>query len=259
MSQTEIVEGAVPAPIGASNLMGIEDDLKCITRRLVEAVRPDRIYLFGSFAYGEPDADSDVDLFIVVPPNGQSMQDLYVAAHHAIQPLDLAVDLVVRWADEFDRRSGWQANFEHTIRNRGKLLYGVDGIAFAKEWLEKAATDRDAAARLMAGDRPLLDTAAFHCQQAAEKTLKGFLVYHNEPFEKIHDLGKLCELCAKLDAGFADKKEPTTRLNRFAVQLRYPDTPNPSTAEVEEAMRIVEEIWQFVLSRLPGAAYPTGI
>jgi hypothetical protein len=56
-----------------------------------------------------------------------------------------------------------------------------------RQWLHKADHDLRSAARLMSGDdEPLLDTAVYHCQQAAEKALKAYLTAHAVVFSKIH-------------------------------------------------------------------------
>lgn len=55
--------------------------------------------------------------------------------------------------------------------------------AEVQNWLIKSQHDLGSAGRLMEGDNPYLDTAVYHCQQAAEKSLKAFLTYHDVPFE----------------------------------------------------------------------------
>ena len=47
-----------------------------------------------------------------------------------------------------------------------------------RRWLTKAQHDLGSARRLMEGDEPFLDTAVYHCHQAAEKVLKAFLTHH---------------------------------------------------------------------------------
>ena len=68
-----------------------------------------------------------------------------------------------------------------------------------RKWLIKARHDLGSARRLMEGDEPYLDTAVYHCQQAAEKALKALLTYHDVPFEKTHDLTELLDLSAKAE------------------------------------------------------------
>jgi len=45
----------------------------------------------------------------------------------------------------------------------------------------------------MDGEPPLLDTAVYHCQQAAEKSLKAFLALNDVPIQRVHILGMLVE------------------------------------------------------------------
>ena len=58
-----------------------------------------------------------------------------------------------------------------------------------RAWLKKAANDLRAAEELQAASPPLLDEAVFHCQQAAEKVLKGFLAWNSRTFRKDAQLG----------------------------------------------------------------------
>ena len=52
----------------------------------------------------------------------------------------------------------------------------------------------------LAAAPPLLGDAAFHCQQAAEKALKGLLTWHDREFRKTHDLVELGGQCVAIDA-----------------------------------------------------------
>ena len=56
---------------------------------------------------------------------------------------------------------------------------------------------------VLAGDRPaLLDIAIYHCQQAAEKALKGYLVHRDKRVEKTHDVGLLLERAMQVEPLF---------------------------------------------------------
>jgi len=197
-----------------------EQMLQGITQRLVEALRPERIYLFGSHAYGTPDGNSDLDFVIVLPDAPISKSEMDGMARRVVGDVGCDVDVLCYTATRFDRRSGWQANLEHTVRNKGRLLFGVDGMAFAREWLERARTHLRSAESLLNLEPPARETAAFHCQQTVEKALKAFLVHHNEPFEKQHDCAKLCDLCAKVDPSFRSLRERSAALNAYAVNAR---------------------------------------
>ena len=68
-----------------------------------------------------------------------------------------------------------------------------------RSWFEKAQKDLRCAQIDLAADPPALEDALYHCQQAAEKSLKGFLVWHDQPFPKTHDLGRLGKQAVELD------------------------------------------------------------
>ena len=100
-----------------------QEVVEAVTARLVEALHPQRIYLFGSHAYGNPDQGSDLDLLVVVPRGDERMLDLDVRARRVIGDVGFGVDVLVYTCDDFDRRAAWRANFEHTVRTKGRLLY----------------------------------------------------------------------------------------------------------------------------------------
>ena len=68
-------------------------------------------------------------------------------------------------------------------------------VAEARAWVVRAARDLRAAEHEFHAVPPLLDDIVFHCQQAAEKALKGFLTWHERPFRRTHSLEELGEQC----------------------------------------------------------------
>ena len=60
-----------------------------------------------------------------------------------------------------------------------------------QSWLTKAQHDLALAHVLAASDLPLLYTAIYHCQQAAEKAVKGFLVFCDQEFERVHRMDEV--------------------------------------------------------------------
>lgn len=118
-------------------------------------------------------------------------------------------------------------------------------------WLQKAANDRRSAEGLLALTPPITDTAAFHCQQAAEKLLKAWLLAHEVEFEKMHDLRNLVLLCATSDPAFATLQSAAATLTPFAVRFRYPGPTDPTLEAVRAALDMVHEIERFVRDRLP--------
>jgi HEPN domain-containing protein len=104
----------------------------------------------------------------------------------------------------------------------------------AKEWLRFAETDL-ASAEFLWNMKPVpLEIICYHCQQAAEKSLKAFLALHGEPVRKTHDLLLLNRLCAAIDPSFSTIEIPCLMLTDYGVNVRY-----PFTLEVEEADAVV--------------------
>ena len=71
-------------------------------------------------------------------------------------------------------------------------------------WLTKAEHDLMSAHVLAAQCPPLLDTAVYHCQQAAEKVVKGFLVFCDQAFDRVHDIEVLVRLAMPYETRFVD-------------------------------------------------------
>ena len=104
-----------------------------------------------------------------------------------------------------------------------------------------------------------LDAGIYHCQQAVEKALKGFLVFHGKPFEKIHDLGKILEQAILVNAAFEKFADAADTLTPYSVAYRYPDEQGilePSREEFDEALKHASAIYDFVLNLLPMEARP---
>jgi predicted nucleotidyltransferase len=94
-----------------------------IVRRLVEAYRPERIYLFGSKARGDAGPDSDYDLMVVVPSAESSawQQSLRTAA--ALRGMGIATDVLVWSRDAFEKRLHLKVSLPATVLREGKLVY----------------------------------------------------------------------------------------------------------------------------------------
>ena len=129
----------------------------------------------------------------------------------------------------------------------------------AHSWLVKADRDLLSAKRLAEADNPLLDTAAYHCQQAAEKALKGFLLYHDIRFDKTHDLDVLITQALHVEPNFFLCRNAGRILTPLAVEFRYPgEYVEPEQEEYEEAFSASVEILKFIIKLLP-AHVVTGI
>lgn len=130
---------------------------------------------------------------------------------------------------------------------------------WVRSWLAKARSDLRSAAALAALAEPATDTAIYHCQQAAEKALKAYLAFRDQPLERTHDLERLLELAAALEPLFEPLETEAEVLNPYATAFRYPhslDALFPSSAEVTAALQHAQAVYDFVLTQVPAEAHP---
>ena len=126
-------------------------------------------------------------------------------------------------------------------------------IREAAKWLRKADRDLKVARRELESENPVTEAVCFHAQQAVEKYLKAFLVYHNRPFRKTHDIAELLHLCIKVDKSFEKfMNEKVVKLTVYSVDTRYPGALDyePTPEEAREAVEIAERVRDFVLKKL---------
>lgn len=121
-----------------------------------------------------------------------------------------------------------------------------------KNWLNKARRDLLSAKRLARGSEPYLDTAIYHCQQSAEKAIKGWLVYLDRPLEKSHDLRLLVTLAAESEPAFKDWFDVAEQITPYATAYRYPgEILEPDKEEFKRALKAAVDFYGFICSLLP--------
>jgi predicted nucleotidyltransferase len=92
-----------------------------VTERIVQEFQPERIILFGSYAYGTPTPDSDVDLLVIVPFEGKAPRKS-LEILNKVDP-KFSVDIVVRTPEQVQQRLTWNDFFLRDIMKKGKVLY----------------------------------------------------------------------------------------------------------------------------------------
>jgi len=100
-----------------------------IIRRLVDEFHPEKIYLFGSHAWGKPTADSDMDLLVIVSRSRQKPIQRSVRAQHSLRGVKASVDVLVKTRKEFEQYASVKASLEAQISREGKLMYGRKAVA----------------------------------------------------------------------------------------------------------------------------------
>ena len=103
----------------------IRQDLELIRESVLRAVPAEATYLFGSYAYGSPDADSDIDIYAVVPDGTTGLYDIYADVRGLIRQKKkrIELDLLMGHASDFNKRRNGPT-LERAIARKGVALYG---------------------------------------------------------------------------------------------------------------------------------------
>lgn len=94
-----------------------------IVARLEATFSPAAIYLFGSYAYGRPTPDSDLDLLVVVEDSPLDVYSRDALAYKSVGAIGVSKDIEVYTRREFEERAALPVSFERTVKEKGRLLY----------------------------------------------------------------------------------------------------------------------------------------
>jgi len=94
-------------------------------KRLIDALHPERIYLFGSRARGDARTDSDFDFLVVVPGPAAAGRALERKAYTALSDLGVGKDVVVMTRGYFDWMREAKASLPAAVEREGRLLYAA--------------------------------------------------------------------------------------------------------------------------------------
>jgi predicted nucleotidyltransferase len=95
-----------------------------ITERIRKAVNPEKIILFGSWAWGTPGASSDLDLFVVVPHSTEPSYRRSRVIYRCLRGVGIPIDVIVQTRDEVERGKRVTTSLTHTVLEKGRVLYG---------------------------------------------------------------------------------------------------------------------------------------
>ncbi|GHU75092.1 hypothetical protein AGMMS49992_18340 [Clostridia bacterium] len=115
-----------------------------------------------------------------------------------------------------------------------------------REWLRFADNDLLASEHMLQQHPMLHEIICFHCQQAVEKYLKGYLISKGvaEP-PRIHDLERLRGLCARYDGAFNNIVKGCNALTHYATQGRYPNETELDESKTRQAFEFAQCVRDF--------------
>jgi predicted nucleotidyltransferase len=99
-------------------------DIRQFAQAVAREFKPRRIILFGSYAYGRPNADSDVDLLVIMPYRGCAARK--ASEIRSRVGTSFPLDLLVRAPQEVKRRLAMNDWFMHDIIEKGRILHDAD-------------------------------------------------------------------------------------------------------------------------------------
>ena len=102
--------------------MQIETYLKEAVDRIIKRFNPEKIILFGSYAYGKPTMDSDIDLMIVMDTD-EKPHKRAVLIRKALKDIGIPKDIIVKTPQEFERFKDIVGTVIYPAAHKGKLLY----------------------------------------------------------------------------------------------------------------------------------------
>ena len=245
------------------------ETIQAVVDDIVREFTPLQVILFGSYAYGTPTEDSDVDLLVVMDIPKSEFRNKAIEIRQRI-PFQFGMDLLVRSPEEIAYRVAYNDWFLREITEKGELLHGYDTHCtmentqdtldiFKKEkvlmnpltleWVEKAEEDYHLAQLAQQSSRPFHNFICFHAQQCIEKYLKAWLQETNIPVPRTHNLEELLELIVLRLPAWAEWYSDFKIITAYAVDSRYPG--DPATAEnTEHAMRVCDAVRQAIRSSL---------
>jgi predicted nucleotidyltransferase len=112
--KSEVVPAGFAAPVAAN--------LPAAVERIARSLHPEKIILFGSYAYGAPTPDSDVDLLVIMETSAP-LPERYLAVSRLLRPRPFPVDILVKRPDEIRRALAEGDFFIREILSRGQVLY----------------------------------------------------------------------------------------------------------------------------------------
>lgn len=123
----------------------------------------------------------------------------------------------------------------------------MDEKDIALEWFKFANEDLSSAEFLLNKVPTPLEIICYHCQQSAEKYLKGFLLLNGEKLQRTHDLIFLNNICKKYSSEFENIDDDCLELIDYGVEVRYPMNIQLNDYDVKTALKSAEKIKQLIM------------
>jgi len=124
----------------------------------------------------------------------------------------------------------------------------MDNKILALEWFNFAEADLQSALFLLNMHPAPLEIICYHCQQSAEKYLKGFIAFNGGELLKIHDLLILNKKCSLYNPDLSIIEDDCISLTDYGVQVRYPFHIDITEEDTKMAIESANRIKNYILA-----------
>ncbi|MDR3329456.1 MAG: HEPN domain-containing protein [Prevotellaceae bacterium] len=122
-------------------------------------------------------------------------------------------------------------------------------LEFVQGWLRYAHNDLISARHLCENIYPQqIEIACYHCQQSAEKVLKGYLYFKDEEPPRTHNLTELAGLCMKHDSSFSNILDICSKITPYGIIVRYPNELAVDEAKTKWLIEKAQEVYDFCIA-----------
>lgn len=160
-------------------------NLKDITRRIVDGYQPDRIILYGSNVDGKTRKGSDIDLLVIKDSHKRPVERRMEVERLLTDRL-VPIDIIVYTPDETRRLFALGSPFIEEVLEKGRVLYMRKAT---ENWVMDARDELDSGVILYEHGKHR--SACYHSQQCIEKGLKALILEKGQRPERIHDIIEL--------------------------------------------------------------------
>lgn len=102
--------------------MDIEVLIKKAVKKIIDEFNPEKIILFGSYSYGSPSVDSDIDLMVIMDTNLKPHKRA-VPIRKILKDIGISKDIVVKTPEEFEQFKDIVGTIIYPAAHRGKVIY----------------------------------------------------------------------------------------------------------------------------------------
>jgi predicted nucleotidyltransferase len=216
--------------------------IRRFARQIAERFHPEKIILFGSYAYGQPHEESDVDLLVVMPTYDEIAQAIRIR-RECERPF--ALDLIVKTPKRLERALKQENWFLREVVSKGKVLYEETNRAVGSQGRGgRTSRTRTRRSEASASRHRMLPLPA-----GRRKVLKALLQELSIRFPKTHDLEQLLDFLLPHDPTLRRLRRRVDALTSFAVEYRYPIV-RAKTRQMRAALRTMERVRGELRARL---------